>query len=280
MDAMPTDTLLTPSAIPPVPLIAPPVVRAPGLWAALGLIALYFVLQAVGSSLITLVLGVAMGFVHPWQGLAHADDGIRSMLDQPRMPALMVILTLSLAAILILLLVRRRWPRLWPQAWPPGFGFTRPARPLFLALAVVIGLAAPLLGGWLTQLLAHGHSVTQNIQQLGANTPLAWRIVLVLVVVSLGPLVEELLFRGVLLSALWQRWQAGWAVALSSLMFALVHLPGLQWQWFALPDLLLLALALAWLRLRSGSIWPGVLAHGVNNLLAVVGWFVAANLAG
>ena len=280
MDAMPTDTFLTPPAIPPAQPIATPVARAPDLRAALGLVALYFVLQAVGSSLIALVLGVAMGFVHPWQGVADAGDGIRNMLDQPGMPALLVILTLSLAAVLILLLTRRRWPHLWSLAQPPGFGFVRTTRPRFLALAVVLGLAAPLFGGWLTQLLAHGHAVTQNIQQLGADTPPAWRIVLVVVVVGVGPLVEELLFRGVLLSALWQRWQTGWAVTLSSLTFALVHLPGLPWQWFALPDLLLLALALAWLRLRSSSIWPGVLAHGVNNLLAVAAWFVAINLPG
>lgn len=282
MDAMPTpiDTFPTLSAIPPVALVASPSVRAPGLRAALGLVALYFVLQAVGSGLIALVLGVAMGFVRPWQGVAAAGDGIRSMLDQPGMPALLAILTLSLAALLIVLLARQRWPQLWSLAQPPGFGFVRTGRPLFLALAVVIGLAAPLFGGWLTQLLAHGQTVTQNIQQLGADTPPAWRIVLVLVVVGVGPLVEELLFRGVLLSALWQRWRSGWAVALSSLAFALVHLPGLQWQWFALPDLWLLALALAWLRLRSGSIWPGVLAHGANNLLAVAVWFVAVSPPG
>jgi uncharacterized protein len=34
------------------------------------------------------------------------------------------------------------------------------------------------------------------------------------------------------------------------------------------------------LRLRSGSIWPAVVAHGANNLLAVLGWFVATNLPG
>ncbi|HEY1588358.1 MAG TPA: type II CAAX endopeptidase family protein [Rhodanobacter sp.] len=277
---MSTDTFLTPPAIPPAQPLATPVTRAPDLWSALGLVALYFVLQAVGSGLIALVLGMAMGFVHPWQRLADVGDGIRSMLDRPGMPALLVILTLSLAAVLILVLARQRWPHLWSLAQPPGFGFVRAGRPLFFALAVVIGLAAPLFGGWLTQLLAHGQTVTQNIQQLGADTPPAWRIVLVLVVVSVGPVVEELLFRGVLLSALWQRWRTGWAVALSSLMFALVHLPGLQWQWFALPDLLLLALALAWLRLRSGSIWPGVLAHGVHNLLTVAAWFVAISLPG
>jgi membrane protease YdiL (CAAX protease family) len=279
MDAMYTDTSLLPPATPPVPRM-PALARAPGLWAALGLIALYFLLQAVGSTLIALALGLVTGFVHLQQGISHAGDGIHAMLEQPGMQALLVILTLGLAAALILLLAQRRWPQLWTLARPPGFGFARPARPLLLLLAAAVGLAAPLLGGWLTQLLAHGHAVSQDIRQLGAGTPLAWRMPLVLVVVGLGPVVEELLFRGVLLSALLQRWQLGWAVAISSLMFALVHLPGLQWQWFALPDLLLLALALAWLRLRSGSIWPAVLAHGINNLLAVAGWFVAVSPPG
>ena len=156
----------------------------------------------------------------------------------------------------------------------------RPAQIGFLLLAVAIGFAAPLIGGWLTHWLAQGHPVTQNIEQLGENTPLAWRIPLVLLVVSLGPLVEELLFRGVLLSALLQRWGTAAAVLLSSLIFALAHLPGLGWQAFALPDLLLLALALTWLRLRSGSIWPSVVAHGANNLLAVAAWFAAAHAGG
>jgi membrane protease YdiL (CAAX protease family) len=73
-----------------------------------------------------------------------------------------------------------------------------------------------------------------------------------------------------------QRWRVGWSVAISAALFALAHLPSMQWQWYALPDLALLAAALSWLRLRAGSLWPAVLAHGVNNLLAVVVWFVAA----
>ncbi|OOG40730.1 CPBP family intramembrane glutamic endopeptidase [Rhodanobacter sp. C05] len=280
MDAMYTDTSLLPPAIPPAPLVSSVTTRAPSLWTALGLIVLYFILQAVGSTLLALILAVTLGFVHLPPGVTQIGNGIDAMLEQPGMQALLVMLTLSVAALSILLLAQRRWPHLWSLAQPPGFGFVRPSRLLYMALAVAIGVAAPLLGAQLTELLAHGQTVSQDIQQLGANTPLAWRIPLVLVVVSLGPMVEELLFRGVLLSTLLQRWGAGWAVVASSLMFALAHLPGLQWQWFGLPDLLLLALLLAWLRLRSGSIWPGVLAHGINNLLAVVAWFVVAHLSG
>jgi len=254
-------------------------IEPPSLWAAAGMVALYFMLQAVASGFIALLIGLASGFVHFGQGIKPVGAEIRAMIDQPGMPAILVMLTLGLAAAVILPLARKKWPALWWMAGPPGLGVVLPVNPAFFLLAILIGLGAPLLGGLLTALLAHGKTVTQDIQDLGTHTPLGLRIALVLVLASLGPLVEELLFRGVLLSALMQRWRVGWSIAISALLFALVHLPGMQWQWYALPDLALLALALAWLRLRSGSLWPAVLAHGVNNLLAVAVWFVAAGSA-
>lgn len=276
MEVICTEAPPLPPALPPSPA---PLVHAqePSLWAAAGLIATYFVLQVVVGTFFALMVSVTTVFGHAGQGL---DRAIPTALEQPAMQALLAMLSLGIAAPLAVWLARRKWSQLWSLRRPPGFGFTLPRNLQFLALAVVAGLAAPLLGALLTQLLAHGHAVTQNIQQLGGSTPLGLRLPLVLVVVSVGPLVEELLFRGVLLSALLQRWHAGWAVAINSLAFALVHLPGLQYQWYALPELALLALVLAWLRLRSGSIWPAVVAHSVNNLLAVAGWFVVLNLPG
>ena len=264
----------------PATALPPPVptpLRAPGIWMASGWIVFYFALQGGGGMVFALILAIVTGHFHALRQLPDLPGVIHSTLQQPGMQALLVMLVLGLAAATTLLLVRRRWPRLWSLARPPGFGFARPDQAWFLLLAVVIGLVTPLVGGWLTHWLAHGHPVTQNISELGESTPLAWRIPLVLLVVSLGPLVEELLFRGVLLSALMQRWGSAAAIVISSLVFALAHLPGLDWQVFALPDLILLALALAWLRLRSGSIWPSVVGHGANNLLAVAAWFVVAH---
>ena len=276
MDVLSIDTRRTLFNTQPHPAMSA-LAGAPGVWIALGWIALYFVLQMVGGTVAALAMAIATGLLHSWQGLLHFDDVLGMMQQRPGMQSLLAILTLCAAAIPILLLTRRSWPRLWSLGRPPGFGFATPEAARFLWLAIVVGIAATLLGGWLTSWLAHGHAVNQNIEQLGENTPLGWRIPLALMAVSLGPLTEELLFRGVLLSALLQRWGSGAAILLSSLLFALMHLPGLDWQLFAVPDLLLLALVLAWLRLRSGSIWPSVLAHGTYNLMAVVGWFVAAH---
>jgi len=256
------------------PLPTPYRTPAPGLWASAGLIVFYFLLQAVTATLAVLVINMVAGSGH-----TGPKAGLDALL-RPATQALLAILSLAVAAPVTLWLARRKWLSLWTMARPPGLGFTMPVQWGFLVLAVVAGLAAPLLGGVLTQWLAHDHAVTQDIRQLGASTPLAWRIPLVLMVVAVGPLVEELLFRGVLLSALLRYMPTVWAVLLCSLAFALVHLPGLQYEWYALPALTLLALILAWLRLHSGSIWPAVLAHAANNLLAVTTWFVVSGPGG
>lgn len=250
---------------------------APGLRATAGIIAGYFALQLAVNLLFALAIGAFAAFRHAGPDV---DTAISTALAQPAMQALLAILSLGVAAPLVLWLAHRSWPVLWSLAQPPGFGFTPPRRPLFFALALAVGLAAPFLGAVLTQWLAQDHTVTQGIRQIGDNTPPGLRFPLLLVVAGVGPLAEELLFRGMLLSALMKRMHVGWAVAGSSLLFALVHLPGLAYQWYALPNLLLLALLLAGLRLRSGSLWPAVLAHGVNNLLAVAAWFVAISPPG
>jgi uncharacterized protein len=258
-----------------------PSARQPHLAAALGIIALYFFLQLIVSGAAGLLLGFIAGLFSSHGGHAPSPRTlgvqVRQLLAQPDANALIVICTLVITATTILLLVRRRWPALWSQSQPPGLGFTRPPQPAFYVMAVLCGLALPVIGSWLTQWLAHGHEVTQDIKQLGSATAPGLRIPLVLVVVSVGPLVEELLFRGVLLSALLRHMRVGWAVGISSLLFAFVHLPDLGYLWYAVPNLALLAAVLAWLRLRSGSLWPAVLAHGVNNVLAVVAWFVVVN---
>lgn len=260
------------TGIPPLPASPTQFGKSPpGFGSAAGLIASYFALQILVGLVFALAVTVATIVNHPGQSPQAA---IGNALNQAAMQAWLAIASLGVAAPLTLWLAHRQWLPWWSLGQPPGLGFHAPHRAHVWALAVAIGLLAPWFGALLTQWLAHGHTVTQDIQQIGSRTPMAPRMLLVLVVVGVGPLVEELLFRGVLLSALIKRWNASVAVAGSSVLFALIHLPGLDYQWYALPNLLLLALLLAALRLRSGSIWPGVLAHGINNLLAVIGWFM------
>src|SRR6185312_862429 len=143
-------------------------------------------------------------------------------------------------------LVHRYWPTLWSQAMPPGFGLASPHRRAWPVVALAVGLLAPFVGGLVTRVLAGDHDITQNVQQLAQHAPLAWRVGLAAMAITLAPLVEELLFRGVLLSSLIPRCGVALAALLSAAAFAAIHLPGLGWQWYACRS----CSCLAWR-------WPG-----------------------
>jgi membrane protease YdiL (CAAX protease family) len=186
-----------------------------------------------------------------------------------------VILTLLCSAGLTFWLLLRRWGRRATEAGPSGLGFTTPAG-RFIALGTALGIAAPILGGLLTQVLAGDHEVTQAVSDIADKAHVGMRIALLPVVVLVGPAVEELLFRGALLSILRSRLGDGWAIVLSAVAFGTVHLPDLAWLWYAVPNLVLVGLFCAWLRVRSGSLWPAFVAHATNNALATIAWFTAS----
>jgi len=89
-----------------------------------------------------------------------------------------------------------------------------------------------------------------------------WAILGVVVAAAVG---EELLFRGVVQRGLQQRWSRTPALFLTAAIFAAFHLQPLM-----LPMLFALGLLFGWLYQRSGSLWPPIIAHATNNLLAVL----------
>ncbi len=92
-----------------------------------------------------------------------------------------------------------------------------------------------------------------------------------LVLALFAPVVEELVFRGLLFGWLEGRWGARVAVALSTIAFALAHIEPAHVVLVA-P----LGLLFGWLRWRTDSILPPMFAHIANNGMAVI----AAALAG
>ncbi len=85
------------------------------------------------------------------------------------------------------------------------------------------------------------------------------------VVVLVAPFVEEIFYRGLGVRVL--GFLGGFvSIVGTALVFALAH--GI---FAAVPALGIFALALGWLRWRTESVWPGVIAHAAYNLLGVIG---------
>lgn len=149
---------------------------------------------------------------------------------------------------------------------PGPFLRLAPAPPRALGLALLVGAAALVVGGALQSLwalaLPEGLLRTFDVARIFRRPP--WeQALLVAAATTLAPVCEELAFRGHLLTALGLRRGPAAAIAASAAAFAAMHLDPVR-----LPGLAFLGALYAWLTWRSGSIYPAVLAHAVNNAAA------------
>jgi len=137
------------------------------------------------------------------------------------------------------------------------------------------GLVVGVFPGWIAEQLRDAfpelasQSTLAAIQRILASNDVFEVTLLVITVAVLAPIFEEFCFRGLLWNALERVFPgtAGQAFAFigTSLVFALAHLDPIQ-----APAIAFTAFFLGWLRWMTGSVWPCILAHFMNNALATV----------
>lgn len=144
----------------------------------------------------------------------------------------------------------------------------------YVGLGLVLQIAIALLFFPISNLLFPDGRPQQEVAEVIANADTTFlRVSLVSAAVVLGPFTEELMYRGVLLKALQTRGKV-FALIVSSLVFAAVHLTGLDTSRLLasaavfLPPLFLLGLILAWVTQRTGRLGPAIFLHSGWNLLS------------
>jgi hypothetical protein len=132
---------------------------------------------------------------------------------------------------------------------------------LWLAFAVVVATTIvavavePFLHGGEDQGLGADDWQPEHAGAFAAN---------VVVLVLVGPFAEELFFRGLGIRVL-MLYGGLVAILVTGVIFGLVH--GLLG---ALPPLVLFGIGLAWVRLRSASVWPAFIGHAAYNGLGIL----------
>ena len=139
-------------------------------------------------------------------------------------------------------------------------------------LALAAGLALALnpvvreLAFHVEQLFPASSAIREQLAAMAKQVPGLG--VAILVFALLPAITEEVAFRGYLLSGLRRSYPEGTAIVLSALLFGILHvLLSLFQQLFGAT---LLGLVIGLIALRTGSLWPGVLFHFINNSLGLL----------
>jgi membrane protease YdiL (CAAX protease family) len=142
-----------------------------------------------------------------------------------------------------------------PASWPRAIGV---AFLTVIAALAVSALLEPILHGAREQGLAPENGRPPGLAAVTGA------VLACLALAVVGPIVEELFFRGLLTAVFRLRFGPWWTAVLTAGLFALAHLlPRV------IPPIFLLGLALALVYERVGSTFPGMMVHCTYNGIAV-----------
>jgi membrane protease YdiL (CAAX protease family) len=173
------------------------------------------------------------------------------------------LLYVALAVLLKLEYGRPFWPSLgwrWPKMSPPTI----------VALGITLAFAIGILGN----LLKIPESPSPMKELLSDRISL---IAVAIFGVTLGPLCEELAFRGFVQPLFIRSLGVAPGIALSALGFGLLHLSQYGYTWQHGILITLAGAAFGWMRWISGSTVGSTIMHSAYNLTLFVGFFAAGS---
>ena len=249
-----TTPAIIPSVMTKAPKPAPLFSRLGALLLVIGMVVTFFISQLIG-------VYIAGKLVLPATKNATMGDIFFFGSNDGTVVSLSIIIGCILLVAISVLLIRvrggnvKQYLALKPFSWTGGIGM------LGLLLIFMIGSQA------LTYLLDKSPLVF--VDPLYQSVSSVWLLIFAMVIVA--PIYEELIFRGLLWSAIAEQFtgatykeQRGAVVAslVTSVIFAVIHL---QYGIYEIGTIVVLALIFCYARIKSGSLVLPMLLHVVNN---------------
>jgi membrane protease YdiL (CAAX protease family) len=160
-----------------------------------------------------------------------------------------------------------------PEPWQFGL---RQSPPKLAAQIAAIGALVYFIFGRAYEVIVRPENPQRIVEDIGANSSTLLLVVGAVVVITVAPVCEELFFRGVLFRVLRQRMPLWPAAIIDGILFGFVH-----GSLVIVPILAVLGIILCWVYERTGSLFPTIALHSLNNTVAYGatthnGWVPAA----
>jgi membrane protease YdiL (CAAX protease family) len=250
MDQIETTSEATPTSKPAPGL--------PGIWGSIGWVILFLVLQLLFS-----VAAIATKIAITGIGDKPVTD-LTGDLSYIALPTVWALILSNLSFLGLMWLYLRRHNRLsliGVDRWSP--------KPVFYVVGVAIAVIIAGIGfNYLySTYVIPGVEMQDEIRRMFASIPKTAfnSVLLFLAVAVVAPLVEELLFRGILQNSLAKHMPIWVAIALASAIFAAMHM-----QLTAFPALMVIGASFGLLYHLTGSLRVNILVHMLNNAAALL----------
>lgn len=218
----------------------------------IGMVIAFFASQLVG-------VYVASKLLLPAAQTASIDE----LFDLGSIDGTVVSVSIIISCLLLMLLIAaiirlkggkiRHYLALKPFSWNVAIAL--------LAILLLFMIASQALSYWLDK------SSTDFIDPLYQSVSSVWLLIVAIVIVA--PFYEELVFRGILWSAISESFADQHSVKgviiasiVTSFVFAMIHL---QYGIYEISTIIVLALIFCYARYKSGSLWLPILLHIINN---------------
>ncbi len=253
-----------------VDLLDGPPSRVPRAGTAMLVFLAFFGTQLAGFLLVGVIAGVYAGV----SGVDGTDPEALRMAIEPFILYSMLPVFL-ISGLPVMAITRSKAADAIHDGSSTGVGWL-PAPPLALLGSLVLGALFAfgclcLYGTVFTDIKPDAGS---PIAQMASIGPLA-RLLLGLMVVLVAPLLEEVIFRGVMLAGFARSFGLPAAIFICSGLFVAVHAPELMRYPPGTIGIAGLALLAMWLRLKTKSVFPAMAVHAGYNGLLVALMFLA-----
>ena len=147
-----------------------------------------------------------------------------------------------------------------------------------ICFAIILGISCWLFNSGLLSLIDEAGLFTSQFDYMeNMLAPLSSGsiIISIIAVGIVAPFAEEFLFRGVIYNTLSKKISIKWTIIIQAILFGVFHFNLVQGAYATL-----LGLVFGYITYKTKSLWPAIIVHMVNNLIATIAPYVLSESFG
>ena len=249
-------------------------------FAAIGYLSIVFLIQVS----ISLIGGIALGIYYIVKGISDSSNGTLAMEQNmnelvnvaSKLTSLFLLIS-SIVTVLIFILIFKIRKKNYKEELQ--FNKTKKNN---IIIAVVLGFSGWLINSGILSILQEINLFKEQFQTMDnmLSPVMQGNIFIILLTVGIvAPFTEEFIFRGVIYKTLNKRISIKWSIIIQGILFGVFHMNLIQGTYAAF-----LGILFGYLTYKSKSIWPAIIMHITNNIIATLSGFVldyvAMNIVG